>query len=266
MNIFMQEMRTYRKSTLIWAISLSAMTVLFLLMYPAFTKDVDLAKQGLSKLPLALRSALGISLQNFFTLFGFFGYIFTYIVLAGAIQAMNLGVGTMSKEDSGKTADFLLTKPVSRSAIVTAKLLAAACSLLITNLVFIICTYFGARAITNEAFSTHTFLLITLSLLWVQGMFLALGALFSVTLPKIKSVIAISLPTVFALFIIGTLGSILGNDNVRLVVPFKFYEVTYIISHQAYEMKFVIIEAVFIILAITATYAIYKRKDIRATA
>lgn len=266
MNIFMQEVRSYRKSTLIWAISLSAITVLFLMMYPAFTKDIDLAKLGLGKLPLAVRNALGISMQNFFTLFGFFGYVFTYVVLAGAIQAMNLGVGTMSKEDSGKTADFLLTKPVSRNTIVTAKLLAATCSLVITNLIFIICTYIGAKAITNEAFSTQTFLLITLSLFWVQCIFLTLGAIFSVTLSKIKSVVAVSLPTVFAIFIIGTLGSILGNDNVRIIVPFKFYEVSYIISHKAYETKYVVIEVIFIVLTIAATYAIYKRKDIRASA
>jgi ABC-2 type transport system permease protein len=266
MNIFWHELWGYRKSTLVWAISLSLISLLFLLLYPAFTNDVAAAKKVLGNLPLGLRSALGISLQNFFTIFGFFGYLFTYVALAGAIQAMNLGIGAISREDSGKTADFLLTKPVSRATIVTSKLLAAICSLIITNLIFTASAYLSAKATSTQAFSAQTFVLITASLLLIQLMFLALGFLLSVIIPKIKSVITVSLPTVFTFFIIGALGSIIGNENARYITPFKYYDVTYIINHNAYEPKFLIIEAIFITLTITATYTIYIRKDIRAAA
>ena len=38
---------------------------------------------------------------------------------------MNLGIGIISKEVRDKTADFLLTKPVSRVTILVAKMMAA---------------------------------------------------------------------------------------------------------------------------------------------
>jgi len=264
-NIFRHELWSYRKSTLIWAISLSAISLLFLLLYPAFAGDATAAKKVLGNLPPGLRSALGISLQNFFTVFGFFGYLFTYVVLAGAIQAMNLGVGAISREDSGKTADFLLTKPVGRATIVTAKLLACITALMATNVVFIIASYLAARVVSTQAFSARTFVLISATLMLVQLMFLALGFVLAATLPKIKSVITVSLPTVFSFFIIGTVGSIIGTNTVRYITPFKFYDVAYIIAHNTYETRFLLIEAAFIVVALAATYGIYLHKDIRAS-
>src|SRR5689334_9323162 len=109
MNVYFRELKAYRKSTIIWALSLSAIVVLFMGIYPSFTKDVAASKQALASLPEAVRNALNLSLSNFFTIFGFFGYLLNFVLLAGAIQAINLGTGIVSKEDTGKTADFLLS-------------------------------------------------------------------------------------------------------------------------------------------------------------
>lgn len=264
MNLFWRELRANQKSTLIWTAALSILAVVFLLMFPAFTKDVEASQRILSNLPLAVRNALDISLKSFFTIYGFFAYLFTFVALAGAVQAMNLGVEMISKEDSGKTADFLLTKPISRVKVVTSKLLAAACLLMFTNVAFSMVAVITARMVTVGDFSVKTFLLISATLLLIQMMFLALGLLFSVTIPKIKSVIPVSLPTVFTFFIIGMLGSILGNANVRYITPFKFYDPNYIMANGSYELRFLIVELVFIIIAVIASFIIYLKKDIRA--
>ena len=73
-----------------------------------------------------------------------------------------------------------------------------------------------------------------------------------------------TLPTVFTFFIIGTLGSIIGNDSVKYISPFKFYDFNYIIEHNAYEIKYLAIEAIFVIVAIIVSYIVYIKKDIRA--
>jgi ABC-2 type transport system permease protein len=203
-------------------------------------------------------------LKNFFTIFGFYTYLFTFIPLAGTVQAMNIGVGIISKENSGKTADFLLSKPITRQKVLASKLLAALTTLIITNLIFICVSFITASAVSTDTFSGKIFVLISSTLFLVQLVFLALGILFSVILPKVKSVIAISLPTVFTFFIIGTLGSILGNENVRYISPFKFFDFNYIINNGRYEARFLLLEAIFIILSITASFVIYTKKDIPA--
>jgi ABC-2 type transport system permease protein len=233
-------------------------------MFPAFIKDVAVTKKLLASLPLALRSAVGIQLETFFSIFGFYSYLFLYVMLTGSVQAMNLGTSLISKEDRSKTAEFLLTKPVTRSQIVTSKLFAAFVLLVITNVVYLIAASTVAKAVSIEPFSMKIFLMISAVLFLVQLMFLSLGVLVSVIVPKIKSVISVSLPTVFGFFIISMIGSIIGDEAVRYITPFKFYEPNYIIKNGSYEMRFVVIEIVFIVVAIAASYAIYARKDIRA--
>lgn len=264
MNVFLRELQYYRKSTIIWAISLSLGTVIFLLMYPAFTKDVAASKSTIANLPVAFREIAGISLQNFFTIFGFYSYLLTFLMLGAAIQAMNLSVGVISKEESDKTVDFILSKPISRASLITSKLLAISSLLILSNVIFIAISLLAAATVSTAAFSLTTFLLLALTVILVQIAFLAIGAMYAVVIPKIKSVISVTLPTVFGFFIIGSVGAILGNDKVRYLSPFKLYDTNYIINHSNYEIKYMVIEALAVIAAITASYLIYIKKDIRA--
>lgn len=264
MNVFFHELRSYRQSTIIWTLSLSAVAILFMLMYPAFTKDVAASRQTLAGLPLAFRQAAGISLANFFTMYGFYAYLLNFLVLAAAIQAMNLGVGIISKEETDKTADFLLAKPISRASVVTSKLSAAVSLLLLTNLVFVSVSLAAAKLIAPQPFGSKIFLLIAATILLTQIAFLALGAFVSVLLPKVKSVIAVSIPVVFAFFILGAIGAIVGENTIRYFTPFKYFDSSYIIMNGAYETRFLTLEAVLVVASIVMTYVVFIRKDIRA--
>lgn len=266
MNVFLRELTAYRKSTIIWAVSMSVLIVVFMGLYPAFTHDVAATRQLLGSLPVAVRTAFNISLGSFFTVYGFYGYILTFAILAGAIMAMNVGTGVISKEISGKTADFLLSKPITRSRVVTAKLAAAITVVLITDAVFAAVAYFAALAVAKEPVDASKFFLLTSTMLLVQLMFVALGMFFSVTMPKIKSVVSVSLPTVFAFYIIGMIGDILENEQVRYVSPFRYYDTAYIIRHASLEGRYVAIEVGFVIVAIALSYVIYLKKNIRASA
>lgn len=265
MNLFFRELRAYRNSTIIWIVSLCSLVASFLLMFPAFTGDIDTTRQIVTNLPVAVRSALDISLSNFFTIYGFTAYLFTFATLAGAVQAMNLGVGIMSKEISGKTVDFLLTKPICRLKIYVSKVLAAISLLIFTNIFFCAISYFVARLVSSDDFDSRLFLLILATFLLIQLFFLALGLLMSVVVSRIKSSISVSLPTVFAFFVIGMTGSIIGSQAIRYICPFKFYDLSYVIDNGRYEPVFLIIEFVFIAIALVAGYIIFSRQDIRAS-
>lgn len=264
MNIFLHELKAYRKSTIIWTFSMAAVAVLFLSLYPAFSKDVTGLTKALEGYPLALRKAIGLSLESFTTMLGFYSFMFGYILLCGAIQAMNLGTSIVSKEVRDKTADFLMTKPVSRKQILTAKLLGILTSIVITNIIYLIIAILVANAVKTGNYSLKIFIMISLTLFFVQLMFLALGVIVSVILPKIKSVIAVSLGTVFSFYIINMFGSVIGEKAVRYITPFKYYDVAYIIKNGSYEVTFVILEIILVAIAIVASYRIYMKKDIHA--
>lgn len=264
MNIYFKELLNLRRSTIIWILSISAIIIFYLSIYPSFSQDVDVTKKLLSNIPINLRASLGISLDNVFTIFGFYSFIHLYILLAGSVQGMNLGISIGSKEDRDKTSDFLLTKPVKRSSILTAKIFASISSIIITNIFALSVTIITTKIVISDNYNLTTLILISLTLLFVQSFFLSLGTLISIIMLKIKSVVSISLPFVFGFFIVGMVGSIIGDDNVRYITPFKFFDNTYIINNNSYEYKFIIIEIIFIIVSTILSYIIYIKKDIRS--
>ncbi|MCL6457942.1 MAG: ABC transporter permease [Gorillibacterium sp.] len=264
MNIYMHEWRSIRKSTLIWSCSLIAVMLLFLSMFSGISADAEQFRTLLNGYPESVRKALGISIDSISTLLGFYSFVYTYILLCAAIQAMNVGLAILSKEAREKTADFLLTKPVTRSRILTSKLLAAITSLVVTNIIYLLAASIMVQNVKESTFHWGPFLLISASTFFVQLMFLSLGIIMSVLIPKIRSVLSVSLGTVFGFFVIGMLGSVLGDEAVRYITPFKYFVPTYMIQHSAYELSFIVVAAIFVIVACTASYFIYAKKDIHA--
>lgn len=264
MNVFLYELKMLWKSTLIWSVTLAALASMFFGFYPVFAANLQSAVAIFEGFPPALREALGIYMDSFFTLNGFYSFIFTYVALCGSIQAMYLGLGILSKETRMKTADFLLTKPVKRSTIVSAKLGASVISLAITNVIYTAAISFAATLIDEPNFSMEVFLLMTLTLGFIQLIFMSIGLCFAAFAKKVKSVLSITLSTVFAFFAIGMLGSVIGDDKAQYLSPFKFLDLNYIISNTAYDAKFVVIGFLWIGIAIGLTYWYYVRKEVHS--
>ena len=262
MNMFLHELKAYKKSTIIWTFTLVGLVILFLSMFPSISREADAFKKLLEGFPEAIRMALGLSVETIGSILGFYSYIFLYISLFGAIQAMILGTSLLSKEVREKTADFLLTKPVARTQIVTSKLLAAFTSLVITNVFYLGGATMMASLVETKEFSGKIFLLLSMTLFFLQLIFLALGIIVSVVVPKLKSVLPISLGTVFAFFIIGALASTTGDKALRYLTPFKYFDFAYIVQNSRYESSFMVVAIGFIAIAITASYFIYSKRDI----
>jgi len=263
MNVFFHECRAYRKTTIIWTLSLVGIMVLFMSMFPTIAKDIEDYKKVLDGFPDAMKQALGLQVDTFGSVLGFYSYVFVYISLCGAIQAMNFGTAIVSKEVREKTADFLLTKPITRNTILTAKVLAAFTSILFTSIVYLVASWLMVAAVATDEYSTKAFLLISISLFLLQVIFLAIGIFLSVYLPKIKSVLSVSLGTVFAFFIIGMLSSS-GAEFKRYLSPFKYFDSYYMIEHTRYEGAFLLVGLGIVVVAIIASYIYYTKKDIHS--
>lgn len=264
MNIFFHELKAYRKSTIIWSVSLVMIIVLFMSFYPSFAKDAEEFQKIMEGYPEAIRNALGFNFESFFTIIGFYCFPLSFITLCGAIQGMNLGTSIVSKEVREKTADFLLTKPVTRTTVLTSKLMAAFISIVITNIAYLAVTITMAFQVQTEDFSLKILIMLSLTMFFIQLIFLALGIIISVIAPRIKSVLTVSLTTVFAFYFLGMFSSTTGEEAKRYISPFKYFDTAYIIKHASFESTFLIVGAVIIILAIAASYFVYAKKDIHS--
>jgi ABC-2 type transport system permease protein len=242
---------------------MSALAVIYIMLFKGLGEDIDAFRVFVENMPDIMKKAFNIYVDSISTLVGFYAMVFSFVVLCGAIQAMNLGTAIVSKEIREKTADFLLTKPVSRERVLTSKIMAALSALVITNLIYLGSTVLVATAIVGD-YNLKLFLMISVTLFFVQLMFMALGIIVSVMAGKIKSVISVSLSTVFGFYIIGNLGSIVGEEKVRYISPFRYFDTSYIISNASYEVSYVVVGFILVIAAICGSYFVYKKKDIHA--
>lgn len=264
MNIYLQELKSLRKSAITWTIALVALAAMYFSIFPGVLQDAEGVRQLFAGYPESVRAILGVSLDSIATLLGFYSMVFTFITVSAAIQAMIYGVTILSRETRERTADFLLVKPVSRSTIVTAKLLAALTAILATNLVYNLAALLLANSIKTAEYSPRLFLMINATMLFIQLIFLAIGMLCSVTIRKLKSVLPVSLGTVFGLFIVGALLATSADSAERFISPFKYFDTNYIIQHSGYEVTYLLVGAAIFVLGIAASYLIYIRKDVHA--
>ncbi len=104
--------------------------------FPSMSQDSSALDSVMESFPeemfqaLGLREGLSIS-----SLMGYFTLTFTMIQLAIAIQSSNYGFSILSEEERELTADFLMTKPVSRSNIYLSKFFAVFLRFLITYII-----------------------------------------------------------------------------------------------------------------------------------
>lgn len=265
MNIYRFEVKSLRKSTLIWICSMIALAALYLSIYPSMANDAEEFKELLGNYPPAVQAMLGINLDTIASLNGFYIMIFSFILLCGAIQAMNLGVSILSKETRERTADFLLVKPVSRAAVLSAKLCAAFTMLVVTNVVFLLTVVGMAKLFVSEHFDLQLFVLVNFSLFFVQLIFTAIGIVISVFFRKLKSILPVSLGVVFGFYLVGVLLAVgEEGEKLRFLSPFKYFEMDYISKHGGYEISYLVLSAGIILISVAVTYVVYGKKDIHA--
>jgi len=135
-------------------------------LFPSFSKDAKQLQIVLSNFPESVKKAFSMSSLDLSSLLGFYGYIFSFVALCGAIQAMNLGLSILSAETRMKIADFLLTKPVTRYQIITSKLLAAVTCIGITNFIYIAASSIILQFIKTEAYRYKLFFMISITMLF----------------------------------------------------------------------------------------------------
>ena len=264
MNMYVHELKSLRISAILWVIAMIALAGLYFGIYPSIVKNASAFTQIMGSYPASIRATLGVSLANITSLLGYYVMIYMLVSLLAAIQAMNCGVSILSKESRERTADFLLVKPVSRSAIVTAKLLASITMLVVTNVVYDVAALILAEIVKTTPFNGTVFLLINLTLLFLQLIFLAIGLFLSVLFRQIKSVLSISLGVVFGFYILGALMATGKSGAVRYLSPFRYFNAQYIIAHKGYETSYLLVGLVIDVVGIVVSYMVYGRKDIHA--
>jgi ABC-2 type transport system permease protein len=264
-NIFNHEFRARLKSVIIWSLAMAFIIIFFFSLFPAFSDQAAVMNEFLARYPAQLRAAFGLDKIDLSSVLGFFSFTLVFVELCLAIQAGNYGFGLVSIEETELTADFLLSKPVSRPRVLSSKLLAAFASLAITELVVWVCTFVSIQLFREEHdYNTRTLLLLLVSLLIFQLVFFGIGLIISLLVRRVRSVTPLGLGLAFGAYVINGFSGVFGEIKLELLTPFKHLDPTFIVLHASYDAPLVLLDVVIILVTIVASYWLYTRRDIPA--
>ena len=264
-TIYLHEFRARFRSVIIWSLSVAALILCFSSIYSGFADQAALVNQMMSRFPPALLEAFGMNRINLAEVLGFYSLIFTFVQLCLAIQAGNYGFGLVSIEESELTADFLLSKPVSRTQVMTSKLLAALSSLTITNLVVWVVSFIALAAFHGgRPYDAGTLVLLLVSIIIFQLFFLGVGLVVSLLVRRVRSVTPYSMGLGFGMYILSAFSAILADVKLEYITPFKHLDPAYIVRNGAYDTPLVLLNVAISLIALGVSYWLYIRRDIPA--
>lgn len=264
-TVFRHEFQARLRSVLIWSLSVAALVLFFFSLFPAFADQAALMNEALARFPQSLRSAFSLDTVDLSSVLGYYSFLFLFVQLCLAIQAGNYGFGLVSVEESELTADFLLSKPVSRTQVLTSKLLAALTSLAITDLVMWASSVAAILLFRGQRdYSLRTLLLLLFSAVIFQLFFLSVGLVVSLLVKRVRSVTPYGLGLGFGAYALSAFSGVLGEVKLELLTPFKHLDAAYIAMHGAYNTPLVLLNVAVSVVSLAASYWLYLRRDIPA--
>lgn len=269
MNIFKFEFKRQFKYCLVWSSICSFLIVFFMSIFPSMKsslmKDIVIAK--LDMLPndfLTAFNFVGINLTN---IIDFLAYCMQYISLVSGIYASILGVSLLIKEETDKTIGFLYSKPVTRKNILTSKIIAASLIYLlyiciVTVFVMIIC--FSVKP--HEVLALKLFkdiISISLGTLFLGYIFMGISIFISTIIKSSKQGISIAAGLFFITYFLGIIGKLNGDIRILKYLSPAHYVIPSNIIKNGFEIKYVLIGCIIILISIMLSYITYSKKDMR---
>lgn len=266
MNIFKHELNMKKQSSLIWSVFLAGFMIFYMAFFPALSKDSAAFDSIMNGFPDEMLQALGMRADlSLADLMGYFTLTFGMMQLAIAIQSTNYGFSILSEEERELTADFLLSKPVSRSTIYFSKLFAAGLSLLVTAIAVALSSLFALRLFSaGESYELSHVLMLLATVPIFQLVFLSLGMVISLFFRKIRSVLSLSMGLAIGLYVINSVRGFIDGDFLGYLSPYYYFEPGAILIDGTYNMQLLGLAVIIILVSFISSYFLYNRKDIHS--
>ena len=260
MTLIKHELRQSRTSFLVWTASLGFLLATCIFLFPEMKGQMESVNDMFSSMG-SFTEAFGMDRLNFGTLTGFYAVECGNVLgLGGAFFASLCAVGVLSKEEKDKTAEFLLTHPVSRKMIVTEKLIAVLVQITVMNII-IYALAIGSIAAVGEAIPWKE-----ISLMHIAYYLLQLeiaGICFGISAFIRKGSAGIGLGIAAMMYFLNLIANIADvAEFLKYITPFGYCEGADIVSNGSLDITLVAIGLAIGIIGIIIAYLKYTKKDI----
>lgn len=261
MTLVKHELRQGRTAFLIWTAAIGFLLSVCIFLFPEMKGQMDSVNDVFASMG-SFTAAFGMDRLNFGTLTGFYAVECGNVLgLGGAFYAALCAVGILGKEEKERTADFLLTHPVSRTRIITEKLIAVLIQITAMNII-IYALSVGSIAAVGEEIPWEE-----ISLLHIAYYLLQLelaGICFGISAFLRRGSVGIGLGIAAVMYFLNLIANISETaEFLKYITPFGYCEGADIVSSGNLDGAKLAVGAVIGISGIVIAYLKYTKKDIR---
>ena len=260
MTLIKHELRRGKTSFFIWTSSIGFLLATCIFLFPEMKGQMEGVNDMFASMG-SFTEAFGMDRLNFGTLTGFYAVECGNVLgLGGAFFASLCAVGILSKEEKEKTAEFLLTHPVSRKRIITEKLIAVLIQVTAMNII-IYALAVGSISAIGEEIPLKEISLLHLAYYLLQ---LELACIcFGISAFLRKGSVGVGLGVAVTMYFLNIIANITDvAEFLKYITPFGYCEGADIISKGSLDLTLIIIGTVIGIIGIIIAFLKYTKKDI----
>ena len=262
--MFKRELKLNFKSFLIWTLILIGLFLAVYLVYPYImtSENVDMLNEMMKVFPPEILKAFNMDISEIDTAYGWLkteGFVFV-LLITGIFSGM-LGSNIVLKEESDKTIEYLHNLPVTRTKIVTNKVLCALTYIISMILILGIFNYVGLSISGN--FNQKQYLLLSISPLFTALVIFSICLFISTFTHKTKKTMGISLGIVFASYFLQILAELSKEvEFLKYITPFTLADTRNIISNNSLNPICIIVSLLLTTTLIILSIYKYNKKEL----
>jgi ABC-2 type transport system permease protein len=269
-NVIQFELKRQAKSLVVWSIVVSFLIVFLMMFFPLLQNSPlkDIMKAKMDTLPESMKQSLDLEqLTDFSSIGTYFAYVYQNVLMALCLFATMAGTNSLVKEEGEGTIEFLYAQPISRSQIVTSKLMAGIIMLalltLVSGLVSVVSCLIFSPPGANLVKTMQQILLIISSAFLSGWVYLSLGALLSASIKTATQSTAAFFGLFFLTYFAGMFSDLIKQlEFLQYVSPYKYADPADLIK-TGYNLGFILISMALIGISIFFTYRFYKIRDLK---
>ena len=259
-----REFKINLKSFIIWSSILIIIFLVVFLIYPYILTDdtMESLDEMMKVFPPDLLKAFNMDLSSINSAYGWLkseGFMFILIIVG--IYSSFMGSNILLKEESDKTIEYLESLPITRSSIVTNKVIVSIIYIILMVLLIGIFNYI-ALSISGD-FNSKEYLLLSITPIFIGLPLFAINLFISMLFHKTKKMIGISLGLVFIFYIINVLSEL--SNKVEFLKYFSVYtlaDTRNVILNTKLNPMVLLISLFITTLFISLSYYFYNKKEL----
>lgn len=260
MTIVKHELKLGKTQFLIWTAAVGIMLAITVFMFPEMKGQMEEVGDIFASMG-SFTEAFGMDQLNFGTLIGFYATECGNVLgIGGAFYASLCAVSILSKEEKERTAEFLLAHPLSRTKIITEKLISVIIRITAMNGAVFALSAVSITAIGEEILWKE-FVLLHLAYYFLQ-IELA-GICFGISAFIRKGSVGIGLGLAAVMYFLNIAANIADSaEFLKYITPFGYCEGADIVSDGRINGAMLAVGALFFTAGIISAYIKYTKKDI----